>query len=159
MIIAVFIRRAVMLIMLLLPMTAVAFIDTWEFDDPTQFERYKVLTEELRCPKCQNQTIADSNSPIANDLRAEVHRMLQAEKSNEQIVDFMLDRYGDFVLYRPRLSMGTLLLWFGPVLFLLGGGVILVVILRGNRQDKAVAESLNSDEKTRLKQLLEGREQ
>jgi cytochrome c-type biogenesis protein CcmH len=84
MIMVVFIRRAVMLTVLLLPMTAVAFIDTWEFDDPTQFERYRVLTEELRCPKCQNQTIADSNSPIANDLRAEVHRMLQAEKSNEQ---------------------------------------------------------------------------
>ncbi|MCK5894951.1 MAG: cytochrome c-type biogenesis protein CcmH [Endozoicomonadaceae bacterium] len=149
-------RRAVLLmVLLLLPMATVAYIDAWTFDDPAQSDRYRALTEELRCPKCQNQTVAESNAPIANDLRAEVYRMLQAGQSNEQIVNFMLDRYGDFVLYKPRLSMGTLLLWFGPILFLFAGGVTLVMILRRNRQE-VVAEGLSSNEKIRLKQLLEG---
>lgn len=153
-----FIRRAAIAFCLLLPLSASASIDTWEFDDPAQFDRYKVLTEELRCPKCQNQNIADSNAPIANDLRAEVYRMLQTGQSNEQIVDFMLDRYGEFVLYKPRLSAGTLLLWFGPLLFLVAGGVTLFVIIRRNRQTTLQADNLTAAEKDRLKQLLEGRE-
>ncbi|OQX33657.1 MAG: cytochrome c-type biogenesis protein CcmH [Oceanospirillales bacterium LUC14_002_19_P2] len=151
-------RRAAIAFCLLLPLSASASIDTWEFDDPAQFDRYKVLTEELRCPKCQNQNIADSNAPIANDLRAEVYRMLQTGQSNEQIVDFMLDRYGEFVLYKPRLSAGTLLLWFGPLLFLVAGGVTLFVIIRRNRQTTLQADNLTAAEKDRLKQLLEGRE-
>lgn len=159
MIMTIFMRGAVMLVVLLLPMATVAYIDAWTFDDPVQSDRYKALTEELRCPKCQNQNVAESNAPIANDLRAEVYRMLQAGESDEQIVSFMLDRYGDFVLYKPRLSMGTLLLWFGPVLFLCGGGVTLVAILRRNRQDEVVAEGLSLNEKIRLKQLLEGHKQ
>ncbi len=153
-----FIRRAAIALCLLLPLGTSASIDTWEFDDPAQFDRYKVLTEELRCPKCQNQNIADSNAPIANDLRAEVYRMLQTGQSNEQIVDFMLDRYGDFVLYKPRLSAGTLLLWFGPLLFLVAGGVTLFVIIRRNRETTLQADNLTAAEKDRLKQLLEGRE-
>ena len=153
-----FIRHAAIVLCLLLPLGASASIDTWEFDDPAQFDRYKVLTEELRCPKCQNQNIADSNAPIANDLRAEVYRMLQTGQSNEQIVDFMLDRYGDFVLYKPRLSAGTLLLWFGPLLFLVAGGITLLVIIRRNRQATLQSDNLTAAEKDRLKQLLEGRE-
>ena len=153
-----FIERSVIAFCLLLSLGASASIDTWEFDDPVQFERYKTLTEELRCPKCQNQNIADSNAPIANDLRAEVYRKLQTDQNNEQIVDFMLDRYGDFVLYKPRLSAGTLLLWFGPLLFLVAGGVTLFVIIRRNRQVNPQADNLTAAEKDRLKQLLEGRE-
>ncbi|GAA4652304.1 cytochrome c-type biogenesis protein CcmH [Kistimonas scapharcae] len=156
--ISVFIRRSVIAFCLLLPLGASASIDTWEFDDQAQFDRYKMLTEELRCPKCQNQNIADSNAPIANDLRAEVYRMLQTGQNDEQIVDFMLDRYGDFVLYKPRLSAGTLLLWFGPLLFLVAGGVTLFVIIRRNRLASPQADHLTAAEKDRLKQLLEGRE-
>ena len=155
---SVFIQRSVIAFCLLLPLGASASIDTWEFDDAAQFDRYKTLTEELRCPKCQNQNIADSNAPIANDLRAEVYRMLQTGQNNEQIVDFMLDRYGDFVLYKPRLSAGTLLLWFGPLLFLVAGGVSLFVIIRRNRQASPQADNLTAADKDRLKQLLEGRE-
>ncbi|RML38486.1 Cytochrome c-type bioproteinsis protein CycL, partial [Pseudomonas syringae pv. maculicola] len=76
--------------------------------------RYSELTRELRCPKCQNQDIADSNAPIAADLRKEIYRMLGEGQSNQKIIDFMVDRYGDFVRYKPSLNARTWLLWFGP---------------------------------------------
>lgn len=152
------VRRIAVALCVLFPLAASAFIDTWEFDDPAQFDRYRMLTEELRCPKCQNQNIADSNAPIAGDLRAEVYQMLQAGQSDEQIVDFMLARYGDFVLYKPRLSAGTLLLWFGPLLFLMAGGVTLFVMIRRNRQTSSQADNLTAAEQDRLQQLLKGRE-
>lgn len=152
------VRRVAVALCVLFPLAASAFIDTWEFDDPAQFDRYRMLTEELRCPKCQNQNIADSNAPIAGDLRAEVYQMLQAGQSDEQIVDFMLARYGDFVLYKPRLSAGTLLLWFGPLLFLMAGGVTLFVMIRRNRQTSSQAGNLTAAEQDRLQQLLKGRE-
>lgn len=152
------VRRIAVALCVLFPLAASAFIDTREFDDPAQFDRYRMLTEELRCPKCQNQNIADSNAPIAGDLRAEVYQMLQAGQSDEQIVDFMLARYGDFVLYKPRLSAGTLLLWFGPLLFLMAGGVTLFVMIRRNRQTSSQAGNLTAAEQDRLQQLLKGRE-
>ena len=152
------VRRIAVALYVLFPLAASAFIDTREFDDPAQFDRYRMLTEELRCPKCQNQNIADSNAPIAGDLRAEVYQMLQAGQSDEQIVDFMLARYGDFVLYKPRLSAGTLLLWFGPLLFLMAGGVTLFVMIRRNRQTSSQAGNLTAAEQDRLQQLLKGRE-
>jgi len=82
---------------------AKAAIDTYQFRDEAERERYQQLTKELRCPKCQNQDIADSNAPIAADLRREIFRMLGEGKNNQQIVDFMVDRYGDFVRYKPAL--------------------------------------------------------
>jgi cytochrome c-type biogenesis protein CcmH len=80
---------------------------------------FRELTKELRCPKCQNQDIADSNAPIAADLRKEIFRMLGEGKDNQQIIDFMVDRYGDFVRYKPALNAKTALLWFGPAGLLL----------------------------------------
>jgi len=100
---------------LFLVTTAQAAIDTYEFRDEAERERYRTLTEELRCPKCQNQNIADSNAPIAMDLRQEIFRMLEEGKSNDQIVDYLVDRYGDFVRYKPPVNAKTMLLWYGPV--------------------------------------------
>jgi len=133
-----------------------AAIDTYEFASESERERFRELTKELRCPKCQNQDIADSNAPIAADLRKEIFRMLGEGKSNRQIVDFMVDRYGEFVRYNPALSSKTALLWFGPAGLLLGGFVIIAVIVRRRRvQRTAAPDSLSVEERQRLDQLLD----
>jgi len=135
---------------------AKAAIDTYQFADEAERERYRELTKELRCPKCQNQDIADSNAPIAADLRREIFRMLGEGKSNQQIVDFMVDRYGDFVRYKPALTARTWLLWFGPAALLLGGIGVLVVIVRKRRVPAGTASTdLSPEERERLAKLLD----
>lgn len=135
---------------------AQAAIDTYQFRDEAERERYQALTKELRCPKCQNQDIADSNAPIAADLRREIFRMLGEGQSNQQIVDFMVDRYGDFVRYKPALSSRTWLLWFGPGLLLVAGFVVLAVIVRRRRGAAMPGrQALSDDERERLAKLLE----
>ncbi|MFE1812642.1 cytochrome c-type biogenesis protein [Metapseudomonas otitidis] len=133
-----------------------AAIDTYEFRDEAERERFRVLTEELRCPKCQNQNIADSNAPIATDLRREIYRMLEAGKSNDEIVDFLVARYGDFVRYKPPMNGRTLLLWYGPAGLLAGGLLVLgVIVLRRRRVENAPGDALlSSDERARLDALL-----
>ena len=132
-----------------------AAIDPREFADDGQRERYHDLTVELRCPKCQNQSIAESDSPIANDLRGEIHRMLREGRSDEQIIDFMVARYGDFVLYDPPLSRRTALLWLGPAALLLAGGATVVIIVASRRRSRpASASPLSGGERRRLAGLL-----
>lgn len=133
-----------------------AAIDTYEFRDEAERERFRVLTEELRCPKCQNQNIADSNAPIATDLRREIYRMLEAGKSNDEIVDFLVARYGDFVRYKPPVNGRTLLLWYGPAGLLAGGLLVLgVIVLRRRRVENAPGDALlSSEERARLDALL-----
>lgn len=133
-----------------------AAIDTYEFAKEGDRERFRELTKELRCPKCQNQDIADSNAPIAADLRKEIFRMLGEGKDNQQIIDFMVDRYGDFVRYKPALTAKTALLWFGPAGLLLGGVVVIAVIVRRRRGQRAeTPQALSSEERQRLDQLLD----
>jgi len=103
------------------------------FENPQQEERFKQLTSELRCTVCQNQNLADSDAQLAHDLRAQVHEMLLAGKSDDEIKQFMVDRYGDFVLYRPPVQENTLLLWLAPIVLLLIG----VIILRVNIKKRA----------------------
>ncbi|HUE94297.1 cytochrome c-type biogenesis protein [Pseudomonas sp.] len=135
--------------------TAQAAIDTYEFASEAERERYRNLVEELRCPKCQNQNIADSDAPIAMDLRAQIFRMLEEGQSNEQIIDFLVSRYGDFVLYKPPVTSRTLLLWYGPGGLLVGGFVLLgVILLRRRGKQNAVASGLSADEQQRLAALL-----
>ena len=135
---------------------AKAAIDTYQFRDDAERERYQQLTKELRCPKCQNQDIADSNAPIAADLRKEIFRMLGEGKDNQQIIDFMVDRYGDFVRYKPALNAKTALLWFGPAGLLLGGFVVIALIVRRRRGQRAeTPSSLSAEERQRLDQLLD----
>ena len=108
---------------------------TYANDEPVVFEnknleeRYYLLIEEIRCLVCQNQSLADSNAPLAQDLRNEVFKMIQTNKSNNEIMEFLVERYGDFVLYRPPLKKNTWLLWFGPFLFLVIGFFVAVFVL------------------------------
>jgi len=88
------------------------------FNDDHQEKRYYKLIEEVRCLVCQNQSLADSNAPLAQDLRDQIFQMIKSEKTNNEILDFLVHRYGDFVLYRPPLKKDTWLLWFGPFLIL-----------------------------------------
>lgn len=142
---------------LLLTPLAQAAIDTYEFADDAHRQRYRVLVEELRCPKCQNQNIADSNAPIAMDLRQEIYHMLEAGLSDEQIVAHLVSRYGDFVRYNPPINSKTWLLWFGPGLLLVLGGGVLGWVARRHRQtdDRLASENLSDSERERLAALLE----
>ena len=105
-------------------------------DEPVVFqnrdleERYYLLIEEVRCLVCQNQSLADSNAPLAQDLRNEIFKMIQINKSNTEIMEFLVKRYGDFVLYRPPLKKNTWLLWFGPFLFLIVAFFVTVLIIK-----------------------------
>ncbi|AJE15773.1 cytochrome c-type biogenesis protein CcmH [Pseudomonas sp. S5(2021)] len=145
---------------LLISLVAYGAIDTYEFRDEAERERYRTLTEELRCPKCQNQNIADSNAPIAMDLRKEIFRMLEEGQSNDQIIDYLVARYGDFVRYRPPVTKTTLLLWYGPAALLtLGLGVLAFIIVRRRRVDSTpAAQTLTEAERQRLASLLDKKE-
>jgi len=99
-------------------------------EDPVLQARYEKIIDEVRCLKCQNTTIKDSNAFLAGDLRREIRHMLEDGLTDEQIFDFLVERYGDFALYNPRASGKTLILWLAPALFLLGGAFVLVNIVR-----------------------------
>jgi cytochrome c-type biogenesis protein CcmH len=133
-----------------------AAIDTYEFANEAERVRFRTLTQELRCPKCQNQDIADSNAPIAADLRREIFRMLGEGQDDQQIIGYMVDRYGDFVRYKPALTPRTALLWFGPWALLLGGVVIILLIVRRRRRAMAgTPQDLSDAERQRLAHLLD----
>lgn len=147
----------ILLMTLLLASGAQAAIDAYEFRDEAERARYRTLVEELRCPKCQNQNIADSNAPIAMDLRREIFRMLEENKSNDEIVEYLVDRYGDFVRYKPPVNAKTLLLWYGPAgLLVLGFGVLAMILMRRRRAGSASAsQTLSEAERARLATLLD----
>ncbi len=129
----------------------------YEFDDAEQLERYQQLIYELRCLVCQNQNLADSNAELAGDLRREVHRLILAGKSDQDVIDFMVARYGDFVLYRPPLKAKTVLLWSGPFVLGIGALVLLLVQLRRRAED-AGDTPLSDEERARLRALLKQEE-
>ena len=129
-------------------------VETFEFQDEVTKIRFQALSKELRCPKCQNQNLADSNSPIAEDLRRELYELLQQGKADSEIVDFMVSRYGEFVLYRPRVSSLTYVLWFGPALLILIGIIVVIIILRKKPATKENL-ALDSQQQEKLKQLLQ----
>ena len=132
-----------------------AAIDPRDFDSDSQRERYHELAVELRCPKCQNQSIGESDSPIADDLRGQIHRMLREGLSDDQIINFMVARYGDFVLYDPPLSSRTALLWLGPAGLLIAGVAVVAVIVACRRRSRhTIASPLSDGEQRRLAGLL-----
>lgn len=148
--------RYCLLFLCLISSIAWAAIDTHEFANDVERLRYQSFIDEMRCPKCQNQNLSGSDSPIAMDLRRELYAMIQDGRSDKEIVDFMVERYGDYILYRPRVTPVTFLLWFGPVVLLLIGIVVLIVIVRQRR--RAALESgpkaLDTAEQARLAELL-----
>jgi cytochrome c-type biogenesis protein CcmH len=99
-------------------------------DDPVLEARLKAMSQELRCLVCQNTTLADSSAPLAEDLRNEIREQLRAGKSDKEVIDYLVARYGDFVLYRPPVNNETALLWFGPFLLLIIGGFVLFRVLK-----------------------------
>lgn len=119
---------------LLLAPVVLAVIETYEFSHPELEARYHRLSQELRCPKCQNQNIADSNAPISRDLRSLLHRQLEEGASDDEILDFMVARYGEFVRYRPAVDRNTAILWWGPVGLTVLGFAGLAVHLLGRRR-------------------------
>jgi len=133
---------------------AFAVIETYEFSSPELELRYRELSQELRCPKCQNQNIADSNAPISMDLRRLLYQQLEAGASDEEILDYMVARYGEFVRYRPRFGGATAALWLAPGLMLLAVLVVLLTILRGRGKRRAETAELSSEEAQHLAQLL-----
>ncbi len=140
-----FIKRIIRIIsilgLLVTAWAAHAVIDTYEFNTEQQHQQYRVLIDELRCPKCQNQNLSGSNAPIAEDMRREIHRMVTEGQSNQHVVDFMVARYGDFVNYRPRRDSSTLVLWYGPIGMLLIGALVVVLISRRKRGDSGDASA------------------
>ena len=137
-----------------LPLTAA--VDIYEFDTDSQRERYHTLSEVLRCPKCQNQNLAGSNSVISEDLRRELHRLLIEGKSDKEIKAFMVARYGDFVLYKTPLKSSTIALWLLPVALILGGAIALLLIVRQRAKVAvdATSNSLSEFEQQQLDGLL-----
>jgi len=110
----------------------VVAIDTGiAFDDPVLQARYEHIISEVRCLKCQNQTIKDSNAFLAGDLRREIRRLISEGNSDDEVYDFLVQRYGEFALYRPRMSGKTLILWIAPGLFILFGATVVVRVVRG----------------------------
>lgn len=124
---------------------------------PEYQERYNNLLHELRCLVCQNQTLADSGSGLADDLRLEVKRMLEEGRSDEQIFVFMSDRYGDFVLYNPPLKPRTWLLWFGPFVLLIGGLIGIRQVVRANNKT-AKSSVLTEAEKKKINAVIQDRD-
>ena len=148
--------RVLLFILCCLSLSAHAVIETYEFADPSLRERYNQFAEELRCPKCQNQNLSGSNAEISADLRRELHRLLHEGKSDAEIVDYMVARYGEFVLYKPPLNKQTLLLWIAPAVLLIMGIVVVLVITVKQRQKNVVLkqDELSPEEQKALKQLL-----
>ena len=117
-------------------------IEPMPFANHAQELRFQQLTRQLRCPMCQNETLADSNAPIARDLRNQIFQLMQQGKSDEQIKQYLVARYSNYVLYDPPLQPGTWLLWFGPLLILLGGAAVVVIALRKrNRSNDPTTEA------------------
>lgn len=132
-----------------------AQVDTFEFDTPEQQQRFRRLSNELRCPMCQNTNLSGSTGGVAEDLRREIHRMIMDGMSDNEIEQFMFERYGDFIFYRPRLRTETVLLWFGPLIFLVMGGLVGFGIWRRASKVEDSAPELDATQQARLKDLLD----
>lgn len=144
-------RITLVLLLSLVANVSFAAIDAYSFPNEEMRDRYRELINELRCPQCLNTNIAGSDAMIAKDLRRETHRLLLEGKSNEEILEYMHQRYGDFILYEPPLKPGTLVLWFGPPLLLV---IALIVFLRFIWKRNETDAELTSSDEERLNELV-----
>lgn len=134
------------------PSHAGVTLEAFTFETPDEEERFKHLIEELRCLVCQNQSLVDSDAELAHDLRAEVYTMMQTGRPDDEIIQFLVARYGDFVLYNPPIKPSTYLLWFGPfVLLFIAALLLLRAVLR---QKKTTAPQISTEERKRLDEML-----
>ncbi len=132
--------------------------DLYPLESEAQRERFQTLTQELRCPKCQNQNIADSDAPIAKDMRDEVHRMLRQGASDEQVVDSLVARFGEFVRYKPQLESRTILLWATPVIVVVVGLIVVTIVVVRSRRNTETASALTPEQRRRAEQILKDSE-
>ncbi|MEH6543107.1 MAG: cytochrome c-type biogenesis protein [Porticoccaceae bacterium] len=142
-------------------LTSFAAIEAEDFSSEELRLRYQTLVDETRCPKCQNQNLAGSDSPISADLRGQIRRLLHEGSSDQEIADYLVARYGDYVLYRPRWQSSTYVLWLGPIILLLLAAAVVFTVVR-RRRDDAVGEgdidkknALNAAEQAALDQVLD----
>jgi cytochrome c-type biogenesis protein CcmH/NrfF len=143
--------------LLMLAQPALAALDPSEIlDDPVLEQRARGLSAHLRCMVCQNQSIDDSNAELARDLRVLVRERLVAGDTDEEVMEYVVSRYGEFVLLRPLFNLRNVLLWGAPVLLLLGGGAFIVASARGRSQTRSA--TLSEDEARRVRELLETRD-
>ncbi|WP_040572148.1 heme lyase NrfEFG subunit NrfF [Shewanella benthica] len=134
-------------------------VDIYEFKSAENQKRALELAHSLRCPQCQNQNLIDSNSPVAKDLRLEVYQMVDAGKDYDEVIEFMTSRYGDFVLYKPRMEPKTYILWLGPIGFLVIGLLIGFFFVRKQRISQVEDQEISVEEQKELDRLLNRDEQ
>lgn len=151
-------KRALVLFLCLITPSALAQVRRPEpvKDDPAIEQRLQKLSHELRCLVCQNETLADSRADLAEDLRDEIRQQMKAGKSDKEIIAFLTERYGQFILYKPQVTPTTYLLWFGPFVLLLAGLAVLFYYIR-QRRDLIVEQPLTSDERKRAEEMLRSR--
>jgi len=153
-------KKLFVLMTLMLSFSVAAVIDVYDFESEEQEALFRTLTAELRCPKCQNNNLADSNASLAKDMRTKTYHMVIEGKTEDEIVTYWIDRFGNFVLYKPPVTLGTAILWVGPGLFVILGGIIIV----RNSRRKVRVETDDSDdeltgaEKDRLAKILKDSE-
>ncbi|MEJ2214214.1 MAG: cytochrome c-type biogenesis protein CcmH [Gammaproteobacteria bacterium] len=141
-----------LLVFILSSLPVQARVSAYEFDTPEQEAAYKEMVSELRCLVCQNQNIADSNAELAQDLKRKTYEMVMQGKDKNEIADFMVQRYGDFVLYRPPLSNTTLLLWSGPFIIFVIGIIVLIRVIKSKQRDHS--NQLTAEEKAKAEDML-----
>lgn len=141
------------LMLLIFSLSANAATEVLEFDSTQQEQQYHELIDELRCLVCQNQNLADSNAALAQDLRERTYQMVRGGDSSDEIIDYMVARYGEFIMYRPPFRTSTYLLWFGPLVFLLLA--VLTVVLYWRRTRRNTGVKLDADSRLKVRQLLD----
>ena len=141
-----------LLVFILSSLPIQARVAAYEFDTPDQEAAYKEMVNELRCLVCQNQNIADSNAELAQDLKRKTYEMVMQGKDKNEIADFMVQRYGDFVLYRPPVSNTTLLLWSGPFIIFVIGIIVLIRVIKSKQRDQS--NQLTAEEKAKAEDML-----
>ncbi len=143
-----------MLVLLMRVFDVFAAVEVIEFSSVENENRYKTLVAELRCLVCQNQNIASSNADLAKDLRNQVYQRIRNGETDQEIIAFMVERYGDFVLYKPPLKAKTMLLWLGPFVLLLAGLVVMFFFIRS--RSRQVDSEVDAEEMERVRRLLNG---
>ena len=148
------ISTAVLLLFTMVSGVFATSVDTYEFKSMDNQKRAIELAHSLRCPQCQNQNLIDSNSPVAQDLRFEVYKMVDADKDDDEVIEFMTSRYGEFVLYKPRMEAKTYVLWLGPIALLMFGLLIGFFFIHKHRITDTDEQEISAEEQKELDELL-----